>query len=307
LGTVAFERKYCYQARHDGLRARVSMRVLQDRVAVVTGAANGIGRAIALELARSGMHITLADVDEAGMSRAAAEVEALGRRALCVPTDVREQRAVEQLLERTLSGLGSCHVAVNNAGVFHASALIDAPAEQWKRVVDINLWGVIHGCRVFGAHFVAQGEGHIVNTGSAAGLFPAPAMSCYSTTKFAVVALSQQLRWELAAAGVGVTVLCPGVVKTGIGKAKGVGLEHVDVDAMVSRSPSPEGLARKAVRAIRRNRPLVLYGWDAYMACVLRLLPPWLIDPLGRLLARNALAGIALAPGAPPPATREGN
>jgi short-subunit dehydrogenase len=105
--------------------------------------------------------------------------------------------------------------------------------------------------------------------------------------------LSQQLRWELAPRGVGVTVLCPGVVKTGIGKAHGVGLEHVDVDALVARAPSAEGLARKAVRAIRRNRPLVLYGFDAYVAALLRLLPLWLVDPLARLAARNALASIA--------------
>ena len=268
------------------------MRVLKDRVAVVTGAANGIGRAIALELGRAGMHVALADVDEAGLQRVAGELTALGRRALCVPTDVRELAAVERLLERTLSELGSCHLAVNNAGVFHANSLLDAPAEQWQRVIAINLWGVINGSRVFGAHFVAQREGHIVNTGSAAGLFPAPGMSSYSTSKFAVVGFSQQLRWELAPSGVGVTVLCPGVVKTGIGKAAGAGLEHVDVDALVSRSPSPEGLARKVVRAVQRDRGLVRYGFDSYVASFLRLLPLWLIEPLAKLATRNALASI---------------
>jgi NAD(P)-dependent dehydrogenase (short-subunit alcohol dehydrogenase family) len=268
------------------------MRTLHDRVAVVTGAANGIGRAIALELARAGMHVALADVDEAGLRASATGVEALGRRALSVPTDVREQAAVEQLLQRTLSGLGSCHVAVNNAGVMHAAPLISASAEQWRRVIDTNLWGVIHGCRLFGAHFAAQGEGHIVNTASAAGLFPAPGMSMYSTTKYAIVGLSLQLRWELAASGVGVTAVCPGVVKTGIGKAAGAGLEHMDVDALIARAPLPEGLARKVVRAIRRDRALVRYGWEAYLVSVLRLLPLWLIDPLGRVAARNALLSL---------------
>lgn len=276
------------------------MRILKDRVAVVTGGANGIGRALALELARAGMHVALADVDEAGMRAVAREIEALGRRALCVPADVRERESIERLLARTLAELGSCHLAVNNAGVFHAASMLQAPPEQWRRVIEINLWGVIHGCQVFGAHFVAQREGHILNTGSAAGLFPAPGMSSYSTSKFAVVGLSQQLRWELAPSGVGVTVLCPGVVKTGIGKAAGVGLEHVDVDALVRRSPSPEGLARKAVRAIRRNRPLVRYGLDAYMASLLRVLPLWLIDGLATLATRNALASIA-KPAAPQP------
>ena len=266
------------------------MRVLTDRVAVVTGAANGIGRAIALELARAGVHLAIADVDEAGMSRVATEVEALGRRAVCVVTDVRERQAIEHLLERTLSELGSCHLAFNNAGVFHAAPLIEAAEEHWRRVIDINLWGVIHGCRVFGAHFVRQGEGHIVNTASAAGLFPAPGMSSYSTSKFAVLGFSQQLRWELAPSGVGVTVLCPGAVKTGIGKAEGSGLAHLDVDEMVRRQPLPEGLARKAVRAVRRNRPIVRYGADAYLASLLRLLPMWLVDPVCTLAARKTLA-----------------
>jgi short-subunit dehydrogenase len=161
-------------------------------------------------------------------------------------------------------------------------------------VVGINLWGVIHGSRIFGAHFAAQGEGHIVNTGSAAGLFPAPGMSAYSTTKFAVVGFSQQLRWELAASGVGVTVLCPGVVKTGIGKAAGAGLEHIDVDALVAKSPSPEGLARKVVRAVLRDKPMVRYGLDAYIASFIRLLPLWLIEPIVKLATRNALASIAV-------------
>jgi short-subunit dehydrogenase len=270
------------------------MRVLKDRVAVVTGAANGIGRAIALELARSGMHVALADVDEPGMERVAAEIVQLGRRASCVPTDVRDPSALQRLLSRTVAELGSCHLAVNNAGVFHAASLLGAPTEQWERVVAINLWGVIHGSRIFGAHFAAQGEGHIVNTGSAAGLFPAPGMSSYSTTKFAVVGFSQQLRWELAASGVGVTVVCPGVVKTGIGKAAGAGLEHLDVDALVAKSPSPEGLARKVVRAVLRDKPMVRYGLDAYIASFMALLPLWLIEPIVKLATRNALASIAV-------------
>jgi NAD(P)-dependent dehydrogenase (short-subunit alcohol dehydrogenase family) len=276
------------------------MRVLKDRVAVVTGAANGIGHAIALELARAGMHVALADVDEPGLRRTAAEIEALDRRALCVPTDVRQLAAVEALLARTLGELGGCHLAVNNAGVMHAAPLIAAPAAQWQRVVDINLWGVIHGCRVFGAHFAARGEGHIVNTASAAGLFPAPGMSCYSTTKFAVVGLSTQLRWELSLSNVGVTVVCPGVVKTGIGKAAGAGLDPVKVDELVRRSPSPEKLAIKVVRAVQRDRAVVLYGLDAYAAALLRVLPLWLSDWIGKLATRNVLASLAADAPRPP-------
>jgi NAD(P)-dependent dehydrogenase (short-subunit alcohol dehydrogenase family) len=159
------------------------MRELSGRVAVITGAAGGIGRALALEFARAGMHVALADLDGPGLASVAREVEALGRRALCVKTDVREASALEHLLTQTLSELGACHVMINNAGVFHGAPLLDTPPEQWQRVLDTNLWGVIHGCRVFGAHFAKQREGHIVNTSSAAGLFPAPGMSAYSTTR----------------------------------------------------------------------------------------------------------------------------
>jgi NAD(P)-dependent dehydrogenase (short-subunit alcohol dehydrogenase family) len=272
------------------------MRVLNDRVAVVTGAAGGIGRAVALELARAGMHLALADFDAAGAEATAEQVRALGRRTLTVPTDVRELDQIERLLEQTLSGLGSCHLMINNAGVFHAAPMLDAPAEQWRRVIETNLWGVINGSRVFGKHFVRQGEGHIVNTSSAAGLFPMPGMSSYSTSKFAIVGFSQQLRYELAASGVGVTVLCPGVVKTSIGKREGAGLEHIDMDEVVRRSPSPEGLARKIVPAVRRNRPMVRYGADAYALSFLRLLPAWLVDPIGRFMARTAMAVVRGGP-----------
>jgi NAD(P)-dependent dehydrogenase (short-subunit alcohol dehydrogenase family) len=266
------------------------MRNLKDRIAVVTGAGSGIGRAIALELAGAGMHVVVADIDESRLAVVAAEVQALGRRAHCVVTDVRELAALERLLAETLSTFGSCDVMVNNAGVFHASTLLGAPAAQWQRVIDTNLWGVINGCRVFGAYMVERGAGQLVNTASAAGLFPAVGMGSYATTKFAIVGFSQQLRWELAADGVGVTLLCPGVVNTEIGKAKGVGLEHVDVGALTARSPKPAGLARKVRRAIERDQALVRYGADSYLFSVLRLLPAWLIDPLGRFMARTAAA-----------------
>jgi short-subunit dehydrogenase len=222
------------------------------------------------------------------MQAVAAEVTQLGRRAVCVRTDVTQGSAFEELLARTLAEFGACHLMVNNAGVFQASLMLEASEAQWKRVVDVNLWGVLHGCRVFGAHFVAQRAGHIVNTASAAGLFPIPGMCSYSTTKAAVVMYSHQLRWELAAQGVGVTVLCPGVVKTRIFARAGVGLEHMDMETVMIKAPAPEGLADKLVRAVQRDQPRVLYGIDGYFFAFARFLPWFLLDPLGRYMAKRA-------------------
>lgn len=268
------------------------MQVLEGKVGVVTGAAGGLGRALAWELARAGMDLALADIDELGMQGLATDLRAAGRRVICVPTDVSELSAIERLLARTLAELGGCHLMCNNAGVFTAAPMLEASDAQWRRVIDTNLWGVIHGCRVFGAHFARQGEGHLLNTASAAGLFPVPGMSSYSTSKYAVVGLSQQLRWELAARGVGVTVVCSGVINTQMARAPGVGLEHFDLDAILRKSPSAEGLAYKAVKAVRKNRPMVLYGTEATVFGMLRLLPLRVLDPLGRLIAKKGLEAV---------------
>jgi short-subunit dehydrogenase len=275
------------------------VRDLAGKVAVITGGAGGIGKALALECARQGMDVVLADLDEPGMRDAAREITALGRRSVCVPTDVRNPDAVQALLDRTLAELGGCHLMINNAGVFHASSLLDTSAAQYARIIDINIGGVVHGSRIFGAHFVRQGHGHLLNTASAAGLFPVPGMSAYTLTKYGIVGYSLQLRWELAPHGVGVTVLCPGTVKTAIITREGVGFRPDEAEKLIRGAPGPQGLARKALRAVTRNRPLVRYGADAYVMSVFRLLPLWLIDPLGNFLGRMALDIVKTATIAP--------
>jgi len=266
------------------------MRELQDKVAVVTGAASGIGRATALQFAREGMDLSLADVDEAGMERAAEEIRSLGRRCIAVPTDVSSKADVEGLLARTLEQLGRCDLVFNNAGIMHAGALLDASDEDWQRIIDIDLWGVIHGCRVFGAHFVAQGHGHIVNTASTAGLFGVPGLGIYSVAKFGVVGLSRTLRFELASKGVGVTVLCPGMVRTNL-PASG-GFDAANTLEFMKAAASAEGLALRVVKAVRRDRGQVLYGREAYILTAMLRLPSGILDRLGRMFADRALPEI---------------
>jgi short-subunit dehydrogenase len=268
------------------------MRNLTGRVAVVTGAAGSLGGALARELARAGMDVALADLNAAGLTALVTELRTLGRRAIAVTADVSDLAAMESLLATTLRELGACHVMCNNAGVFNAAPIVEASDAQWRRVINTNLWGVVHGCRVFGAHFAQQREGHLLNTASAAGIFPVPGMNAYSTSKFAVVGLSQQLRWELAPQNVGVTVLCPGPIRNNMARAAGVGLDHLDIEELVRKAPTAEAVARRAVDAIRRNRAAVYVGVEAHVMRVLRLLPTAIIDPLGRFLASKGLAAV---------------
>jgi len=199
------------------------MKELRDRVAVVTGAGSGIGRALAARFAAEGMHVVLADVDEAHARETEALLAARGGRTLVVQTDVQRAAAVEALAARTLAAFGAVHVLCNNAGIAGVGRPVwEQPLESWEQVLGINLWGVIHGIRTFVPIMLKQGtEGHIVNTASMAGLLSLPLLSPYHATKHAVVTISESLHMELAMTGAPVraSVLCPGFVRTNIGAA----------------------------------------------------------------------------------------
>jgi NAD(P)-dependent dehydrogenase (short-subunit alcohol dehydrogenase family) len=195
------------------------MREFRDRVAVVTGAASGIGRALAERLAREGMKLVLADVDATGLAEAAGALRARGAQALAVPTDVTRADQVSALAERTLAAYGGVHVVCNNAGVFAAGPSWQAPLSDWEFVLGVNLWGVIHGIRVFLPIMLGQdADGHVVNTASMAGLVSGAFNAIYNVSKHGVVTLSETLQQELALTGarVRVSVLCPGWVNTRI-------------------------------------------------------------------------------------------
>ncbi len=191
---------------------------LEGKVAVVTGAASGIGRALADRWADSGMKVVLADVEEGPLDAARDELDARGADVLAVRTDVSDAAQVDALAAATLDHFGGVHLVCNNAGVGGGGPMWEAGIEDWEWVLGVNLWGVIHGIRAFVPHLVAQDEGHVVNTASIAGFAYAPMMGPYNASKAAVVAISETLKAELALHGsnVGVSVLCPGWVNTRI-------------------------------------------------------------------------------------------
>jgi len=189
------------------------------KVAVITGAAGGLGRALAKRFAGAGMKLALADLDAGALAGAVSELVDVGAAAMGVRTDVRKAGDVEALAARTLDAFGGVHVVCNNAGVAPLGAAWESTTADWEWVLGVNLWGVIHGVRVFTPIMLAQGsEGHIVNTASVAGLIAPPGMAAYNVSKHGVVALTESLHHDLVARGAKVrcSVVCPAYFPSGI-------------------------------------------------------------------------------------------
>jgi NAD(P)-dependent dehydrogenase (short-subunit alcohol dehydrogenase family) len=221
------------------------VRDLQGKVAVVTGAASGIGRALAERFAADGMRVALADVEQEALARVARELAGSGAEVLAVATDVSRAADVEELRDRVLARFGAVHVVCNNAGVSLGGPIWELDADDWRWVLGVNLWGVIHGVRTFVPVLLAQGdEGHVVNTASLAGLTSPAGGGAYNVAKHAVVALSETLHRDLRAIGarVRVSVLCPSYVATAI-LDSGRNRPH---GAAPRREPSPEARAKIA-------------------------------------------------------------
>jgi NAD(P)-dependent dehydrogenase (short-subunit alcohol dehydrogenase family) len=195
------------------------MKTLRGRVAVVTGAASGIGLALAERFAAEGMKVVMADIEGPALAAAAEGLRKTGAAVLATRVDVASPEDVERLARETYAAFGAAHVLCNNAGVAVLGAVHEHTLADWQWVINVNLWGVIHGVRAFLPRMLGGGdEGHIVNTASMAGLTTAPFMSVYDVTKHGVVALSESLYKELQVTGapLGVSVLCPGLINTNI-------------------------------------------------------------------------------------------
>jgi len=195
------------------------MKHFDGKVAVITGGASGLGRAMADRFARAGMRIVLADVEPNALARAEAEMKAAGAEVISVRTDVSKAADVEALAQKTLAAFGAVHLVANNAGVAPLGSAWENSVADWEWTLGVNLCGVIHGVRVFTPIMLAQGgEAHIVNTASVSGLISPPGSAMYNVTKHAVVTLTETLYHDLALkqARVGCSVLCPAYVPTGI-------------------------------------------------------------------------------------------
>jgi len=250
------------------------MRELTGKVVVVTGAANGIGREMARAFARRGARLAVADIDADGLERVRGELESLGATVYAQAVDVSVAADVGDLCANIYGEMGRVDVLCNNAGVAVGGNFEDMTLDDLRWLVGVNLWGVIHGCHFFYPRMIAQGGGHIVNTASAAGLIPFPSLALYSSTKHGVVGLSETLRAEAALHGIGVTVICPGVIATDIvqrsrivsgSKRSTPGDMAATMDRILkTRGYGPERVAAAAVRAVERNRGVVRVAPEAY-------------------------------------------
>ena len=241
------------------------MQELRDKVAVITGGASGIGFATAEALAREGAKLVLADVEEKALEAAAARLRAAGADAIGVVTDVASRAAVEALADATWKHYGRGDVVFNNAGVAVAGAVASMTHEDWRWVIDVDLWGVIHGVEAFVPRLVEQKQGgHVLATASFAGLVPNVGLGAYCVAKYGVVALMEVLHRELRPHGIGASVLCPMRVRTNIdasGRNRqqdygGPEAQHypkVEEGQMAGRVIGVDEVAELVVRGIRRN------------------------------------------------------
>lgn len=251
--------------------------MFHEKLVLVTGAASGIGRATAVAFARKGARLALLDIDDVGVAATASSIRALGREANTYRANVADADAMVTLAGAVQAKQGVVDVLVNNAGIGSAGRFLDTTLETWRRVLDVNLMGVVHGCKAFLPAMVERGAGgHVVNVSSLAGYFAPADMAIYATSKFAVLGFSESLRADMARHKIGVTAICPGVIHTAIvGKTIMEGQRdeqrtRAKIESFYAkRGYGPERVADAIVDAVRANdavRPVSPESWAMYYA-----------------------------------------
>jgi NAD(P)-dependent dehydrogenase (short-subunit alcohol dehydrogenase family) len=259
-----------------------------NAVAVVTGGASGLGRALSEELGRRGAQVVVTDLQEEGARAVAEGIVKSGGRATAAALDVRDAAAFERLLDDTLAAHGRLDYLFNNAGLAAVGEAQDLPLDLWHRVLDVNLWGVIHGATGAYIRMVRQGSGHIVNIASLAGLAGAALSAPYSASKFGVVGLSLTLRAEGADLGVKVSAVCPAYIQTGIfDNSTYVGATQKGMIALIPFKFMDVNVAvRKLLQGVEKNRPLIVFPFYARLVWWLSRLRPQIVVDVNRKTAR---------------------
>ena len=276
------------------------MKDFKDKVAAVTGASSGIGRALALELAKAGCHVALSDVAEEALEETAAAARELGVEVTTARVDVSDRAAVYAWADRVVTEHGKVNLIFNNAGVALAATVERMSYEDFEWLMGINFWGVIYGTKAFLPHLKASGEGHVVNVSSVFGLAGIPSQSAYNAAKFGVRGFTESLRQELDITGscVSATSVHPGGIKTAIARDGRIDDSVSDLGMDRERSAdrfdkgamtSPDKAAQTILRAVRADRRRALVGPDAYVFdWAVRLLPSAYQGLITRLTKRNS-------------------
>lgn len=273
------------------------MRDLDGRVALVTGAASGIGRETALLLALQGMKLVLCDLNAEGLEAIRVEVDGISSCLVAEVVDVANREAMAAFAEAVHAQVPAVDLLVNNAGVGLAGQALSMGMDDWDWILSINLYGVIHGCHYFIPPMAARGQGgHVVNVSSMLGYFPSPDVIGYATAKFGVFGMSQCLRMDLAPQGIGVSVICPGIIRTGIIDATRFrGREDAEQTRKqvkrqyVGRNYGPDRVAAAILKAVRRNKAVMPVSPEARLAYWITRLSPTLSARLSKAIARFML------------------
>jgi len=252
---------------------------LSGRVAVVTGAASGLGRSLALQLAQAGCSLALVDIQAQALREVAADCRGHGAQVSTHAVDVADRAALSALPATVVGFHGQVHILINNAGVTVADTVLEQSMEDWDWIMGINFWGVVVGTRAFLPHLLAADEAHIVNVSSIFGLAGVPMQAAYCATKFAVRGFTESLGAELASTRVRVSSVHPGGINTNIVGASRMRDETARgrVSILFDRlALSPDVAAAIIIRGIRRRQSRILIGWEAYLLTTARRVAPTL-------------------------------